>query len=102
MAVGGPCGAIHRTGPVADERGGGLWRAREESAMTGRLSRWGTGFLAGTVVITVAMTTVVACGSGGDAGGGKTALRFVWWGNDDRAKATKSAIDLFTRNNPDI
>jgi multiple sugar transport system substrate-binding protein len=70
--------------------------------MTGRLSRWGTRVLAATVVITVAMTTVTACGSGGDAGGGKTALRFVWWGNDDRAKATKAAIDLFTRNNPDI
>src|SRR4051794_31519918 len=71
---------------------------REESAMTGRLFRWGTGVLAAAV----AMTTVVACGSGGDAGGGKTTLRFVWWGNDDRAKATKAATDLFTRKNPDI
>jgi multiple sugar transport system substrate-binding protein len=63
--------------------------------MTGRPSRWGTRVLIAAVLL------VAACGSGGTAGG-KTSLRFVWWGNDDRAKATKSAVEEFMRRNPDI
>src|SRR5438876_4499013 len=60
--------------------------------MTGRRI---TGLIAALALV------LTACGSGGTAGG-KTSLRFVWWGNDDRAKATKAAIDLFQQRNPDI
>ena len=50
---------------------------------------------------------VAGCGSSGSGGGtGSSAnpvtIRFVWWGNDDRAKATNSAIQLFEQRNPTI
>lgn len=41
-------------------------------------------------------------GSGGSGGGGSVTLRFVWWGNDDRAKATRAAVALFEQRNPSI
>lgn len=45
---------------------------------------------------------LVVSGCGGGASGGKTALKFVWWGNDDRAKVTEQAVKLFEERNPDI
>ncbi|HKT02020.1 MAG TPA: extracellular solute-binding protein [Rugosimonospora sp.] len=50
---------------------------------------------------------VAGCGSGSSGGGTGTAgspvtIRFVWWGNDDRAKATKDAVALFAQRNPTI
>lgn len=44
---------------------------------------------------------LVACGSSGGVGG-RTTIRFVWWGNDDRAKATQAAVQAFMAKNPDI
>src|SRR5689334_21526646 len=44
---------------------------------------------------------LVACGTSGGTGG-KTSIRFVWWGNDDRAKATQAAVQAFMAKNPDI
>ena len=44
-----------------------------------------------------------ACGGGGDGGSGEAVtLRFVWWGNDDRARVTEQALDLFERRHPNI
>jgi len=49
-----------------------------------------------------------ACGgstnSAGSTGAGaaKVNIRLVWWGNDDRAKATQAAVDLFQKKNPNI
>jgi pectin-derived oligosaccharide transport system substrate-binding protein len=44
------------------------------------------------------------CGSGGGSGGGSgpVTLRFVWWGNDDRAQATRAAVALFEQRNTGI
>jgi multiple sugar transport system substrate-binding protein len=47
------------------------------------------------------VAAVAACSSGGSSNGSVT-LRFVWWGNDDRAKATRSAVALFEQKNPKI
>lgn len=49
---------------------------------------------------------LAACG-GGDSGndtkaGGKTEIEFIWWGNEDRAKLTDQAVDLFESKNPNI
>ncbi len=50
---------------------------------------------------------VAGCGSSPSGGGTGTSanpvtIRFVWWGNDDRAKATNSAVQLFEQRNPTI
>ncbi|WP_270889008.1 ABC transporter substrate-binding protein [Pedococcus sp. 5OH_020] len=55
--------------------------------------------------VAAAVVPLAACGggSGSSAGnGGKTTLRLVWWGNEDRAKATKSAIELFQKKHPNV
>ncbi|GAB2844902.1 ABC transporter substrate-binding protein [Lentzea nigeriaca] len=41
------------------------------------------------------------CG-GGSASGGQTEIRFIWWGNDNRAKVTNEAVRLFESRNTDI
>ncbi|MET8757304.1 extracellular solute-binding protein [Lentzea sp. NPDC004782] len=41
-----------------------------------------------------------ACGSGG--GSGQAEIRFIWWGNDDRAKVTNEAVRLFESRNTNI
>ncbi|GHG12521.1 MULTISPECIES: ABC transporter substrate-binding protein [Amycolatopsis] len=61
------------------------------------------GVRAGLVAV-VAVTLaglVTGCGGGGEASG-PTTIRFVWWGNEDRAKATKSAVEAFMKDNPGI
>ncbi|WP_103334929.1 ABC transporter substrate-binding protein [Amycolatopsis sp. CA-126428] len=55
---------------------------------------------AAVVAVTLA-GLVTGCGGGGDASG-PTTIRFVWWGNEDRAKVTKAAVDLFMKDNPGI
>lgn len=42
-----------------------------------------------------------ACGSS-SGGGGTQTIRFVWWGNQDRADATSKAVALFEKKYPDI
>ncbi|MGI5505791.1 ABC transporter substrate-binding protein [Lentzea sp. CA-135723] len=41
------------------------------------------------------------CGGGGSASG-QAEIRFIWWGNDDRAKITNEAVRLFESRNPGI
>jgi len=56
--------------------------------------------LAAAVAVTLA-GLITGCGDGG-AASGPTTIRFVWWGNEDRAKVTKAAVDLFMKDNPGI
>ncbi|HVV20159.1 MAG TPA: extracellular solute-binding protein [Pseudonocardiaceae bacterium] len=58
-----------------------------------------TGLVA--AVLLAAGVPLAACGSSGDTGGTQT-IRFVWWGNEDRANATNKAIALFEQRNPNI
>lgn len=60
-----------------------------------------------TVTATVAaLAAPSACGSGGGSKStdshAKVTLSFQWWGNDDRAKATQKAVDLFHSLHPNI
>lgn len=64
-----------------------------------RLSRRGAGAL--LVAVLSLPTALVGCGDGAGDGGPVT-LRFAWWGNEDRAKVTKAAVEEFQRRNPDI
>ncbi|NKE58076.1 carbohydrate ABC transporter substrate-binding protein [Lentzea sp. PSKA42] len=47
-------------------------------------------------------TVLAAAGCGSKSGGGQAEIRFIWWGNDDRAKVTNEAVKLFESRNPDI
>lgn len=53
------------------------------------------------VVTVVAAVAALLTACGGDSGG-PTTLRFVWWGNEDRANATKAAVAEFEKRHPDI
>ncbi|GAA2670729.1 MULTISPECIES: ABC transporter substrate-binding protein [Actinosynnema] len=44
---------------------------------------------------------LAGCG-GGASDDGSVTLRFVWWGNEDRAKVTNQAVEEFQRRNPGI
>ncbi|HEY0496479.1 MAG TPA: extracellular solute-binding protein [Kutzneria sp.] len=67
--------------------------------MLERLSRcWARTVVVATVVAAAA-TTLTACGG---ESGGPTTLRFVWWGNEDRATATKAAVAEFEKLHPEI
>ncbi|AUS80517.1 carbohydrate ABC transporter substrate-binding protein [Actinoalloteichus sp. AHMU CJ021] len=52
-------------------------------------------------VAAAAAVAVAGCGSQ-DGGDGDVTLRFVYWGNDDRAQATNEAIALFEERHPNI
>lgn len=59
--------------------------------------------VAGSAMLAVGMLVATACGSddgGGD--GGPVELRFTWWGNNERAEATRQVIEAFEAANPDI
>lgn len=58
-----------------------------------------TAAVALALALTGTMTT--ACGSSAGSGGA-VSLRFAWWGNADRAKATQAAVALFEKDNPGI
>lgn len=68
--------------------------------MTGRLSGRGLWGVLAVVMLAVA-GLLAACGSSGGSGGTQT-IRFVWWGNQDRADATNKAVALFEQQNPNI
>jgi len=60
-------------------------------------------------VLAVAALALVAgmagCGSSGSGTGSAAhpvTIRIVWWGSDDRAKATNSAVQLFEQRNPTV
>ena len=65
--------------------------------MSGALSRTKIG-----AVALVLAGVVSACSSSGGGSGGKQSIRFVWWGNQDRATATQQAVALFEKQNPNI
>ncbi|WAL63638.1 extracellular solute-binding protein [Amycolatopsis cynarae] len=66
--------------------------------MSGRLSRMAVRGLVAVIALASA-GALAACGSGS---GGDTTIRFVWWGNQDRANATKAAVQKFMEKNPGI
>lgn len=68
--------------------------------MTRRPSRWAICGVLGAIAITLA-GALTACGSSSGAGG-KQSIRFVWWGNQDRANATQQAVSLFEKKYPNI
>ena len=67
---------------------------------TPRLKRFAAGAIAATMAL-----SVVGCSSGAGneaGGGGDVTISYAFWGNDDRAKATQAAIDIFEAENPGI
>lgn len=70
--------------------------------MTGRgRPRWGV--WAVTAALSVTLTgALAACGSSSSGDGGTQTIRFVWWGNQDRADATAKAVALFEKKYPAI
>ncbi|MGW0084794.1 ABC transporter substrate-binding protein [Streptomyces sp. NPDC003393] len=69
--------------------------------MTSSLRRRGAHILVGAVSFALA-GTLSGCGSSSSGSGGAQTIRFVWWGNQDRADATKKAVALFEKKYPDI
>ncbi len=67
--------------------------------MRGRPSR--SGICAAAVAAVLLAGAVTACSSSGGSGGKQT-IRFVWWGNQDRATATQKAVAAFEAKNPNI
>jgi multiple sugar transport system substrate-binding protein len=59
--------------------------------------RGAAGLLVGLLASTA---TLSGCGS--ESADGSVTLRFVWWGNEDRAKVTRAAVEEFQKRNPDI
>lgn len=69
--------------------------------MNGRTSRRGLlGVLAAVMLVVTA--PLAGCGSSNGGASGPQNIRFVWWGNQDRANATNKAIALFEKRNPNI
>jgi multiple sugar transport system substrate-binding protein len=69
--------------------------------------RWLRTGRAATLALTLAATaTVAGCGGGSGSKGAsadaKQTIRFVWWGNQDRADATNKAVKLFMAKHPNI
>ncbi len=60
---------------------------------------------AGALALALGALTL-ATGCGGDAdtamSGGKTVLRYTWWGNPDRAQRTDKAVQLFEKRHPGV
>lgn len=55
------------------------------------------------VAVSVALAGVLSgCGSSSGGSSGEQTIRFVWWGNQDRADATQKAVALFEKKYPDI
>lgn len=51
-----------------------------------------------------ALTLATGCGGDSSAAGsgGKTVLRYTWWGNPDRAERTDKAVKLFEKKHPGV
>src|SRR5262245_34219133 len=73
-------------------------RRRHQSVCGGIALTWGGDGMRrrralAALAVGIMLGSVAACGSD-DATGGKTTIRFDWWGNPDRATVTEKAIDL--------
>lgn len=58
-------------------------------------------------VLTIVAGLLTGCGKPSSTGGSSTApgnvtLRFFWWGNDSRHKATLDVINLYMKNHPNV
>ncbi|MCC8246213.1 ABC transporter substrate-binding protein [Saccharothrix luteola] len=53
-------------------------------------------------LVGVAALALSGCAPGSGDAGGPVELRFSWWGNEQRARATEQAIDAFEAANPGI
>ncbi|MFF1697554.1 ABC transporter substrate-binding protein [Streptomyces sp. NPDC058257] len=53
-------------------------------------------------VLTLSVLLTGCGGSDESSGGGKTVLRYTWWGNPDRAARTQEAVALFEKEHPGI
>ncbi|MGP3917205.1 extracellular solute-binding protein [Nonomuraea sp. 10N515B] len=62
---------------------------------------WSAALLA-TAVLAVTAACGSGSGGGGESAGGKTVLRFSYWGSDARQKMTEEAIKKFEAKNPNI
>lgn len=68
-------------------------------------TRWlRSGRAAALALVLTATATVAACSSssGSTSADAKQTIRFVWWGNQDRADATDKAVQLFEAKHPNI
>jgi multiple sugar transport system substrate-binding protein len=57
--------------------------------------------LRGTAMAGVGLLSMTGCGRGPGAGG-KTDLQFAWWGNDERDRRTKTAIERYQKAHSDV
>ncbi|MCX5415956.1 ABC transporter substrate-binding protein [Streptomyces sp. NBC_00059] len=71
--------------------------------MTGRIPRRGRWSMLAAAAFTLS-GTLTACSSSSDNVGSdaEQTIRFVWWGNEDRAEATKKVVALFEKEHPNI
>lgn len=67
--------------------------------MPGNRTKWSCGAVA---VLTLGALLTGCGGSDESSGGGRTVLRYTWWGNPDRAARTQEAIALFEKEHPGI
>ncbi|WP_345622344.1 ABC transporter substrate-binding protein [Streptomyces ziwulingensis] len=71
--------------------------------MRGRTVRRGRLSVLAAAAFTLAGTLTACSSSPNDVGSdAKQTIRFVWWGNEDRAKATEKAVALFEKQHPNI
>ncbi|MGW6054813.1 ABC transporter substrate-binding protein [Streptomyces sp. NPDC055189] len=67
--------------------------------MPGNRTTWSC---ATAAVLTLSVLLTGCGGSDESSGGGKTVLRYTWWGNPDRAARTQEAVALFEKEHPGI
>lgn len=84
-------------------------RATQVSSRTAARRRALVGGLAAAALLATAACGQATDGGGEDAGAEETAaeegpasIRFIWWGNEERAQMTNDAVDAFMAANPDI
>jgi multiple sugar transport system substrate-binding protein len=62
-----------------------------------------TAWSCATAAVLTLSALLTGCGGSEDSGGGgKTVLRYTWWGNPDRAARTQEAVALFEKEHPGI
>lgn len=67
--------------------------------MPGNRTKWSC---ATAAVLTLSVLLTGCGGSDESSGGGKTVLRYTWWGNPDRAARTQEAVALFEKKHPGV